>query len=108
MDSASAKRFVKSLRYAEEIIVGDAKCFCYTHEQEYQEIHEDLKLMIRLLEDGSHVQAGKLMYKRARQISPAAAYALAEKAKTEEEHRFYSFIGGMNNQGQKGEGRDNG
>lgn len=108
MDSTSAKRFVKSLRYAEETIVGNAKCFCYTHEPEYREIHEDIKLMIRLLEDGSHMQAGKLMYKRARQISPAAAYALTEKAKTEEERGFYSFIGDMNNQGQKGEGRDNG
>ena len=66
MDSTSAKRFVKALRYAEETIVRSAKCYCYTNEPEYQEIHEDIKLMIRLLEDGSHVQAGKLMYWRAR------------------------------------------
>lgn len=96
MDSTSAKRFVKALRYAEETIVGSAKCYCYIHETEYQEIHEDIKLMIRLLEDDSHVQAGKLMYKRARQVSPTAAYALAEKAKSEEERWFYQFVGDMN------------
>lgn len=100
MDSTSAKRFVKSLRYAEEVIVSDAKCFCYTHEPEYQEIHEDIKLMIRLMEDGETVAAGKLMYKNARQISPTAAYVLAEKAKAGEERKFYKFIGDMNSQRQ--------
>lgn len=98
MDSTTAKRFVRSLRHAEDTIVGSAKCYCYTTEPEYQEIHEDLKLVIRLLEDGSHVQAGKLMYRRARQISPAAAYALAENTKSEEERRFYQFVGDMNSQ----------
>lgn len=106
MDSTSAKRFTRSLRYAEETIVGDAKCYCYTHEPEYQEMHEDIKLMIRLMEDGSHMQAGKLMFKRARQIKPQAAYELAAKAKSEEERRFYEFIGNMNSQGKEGE--DNG
>lgn len=96
MDSTSAKRFTRSLRYAEDTLVGDAKCFCYSHEPEFQEIHEDIKLMIRLMEDGSYVQAGKLMFKRARQISPKAAYELAAKAKSEEEQRFYQFIGDMN------------
>ena len=107
MDSTSAKRFIRSLRHAEETIGGSAKCYCYTHEKEYQEIHEDIKLMIRLLEDGSHVQAGKLMYRRARQISPTAAYTLAEKAKSEEERRFYRFIGDMNSQkGEEGHGTE--
>ena len=98
MDSTSAKRFVKALRYTEEVLVGDAKCYCYANEPEYQEIHEDIKLMIRLLEDSSHIQAGRLMYKRARQISPGTAYELATKAKTDEERRFYTFIGDMNGQ----------
>ena len=93
MDSTTAKRFTRSLRHAEDTIVGSAKCFCYSHEPEYQEIHEDIKLMIRLLEDGSHIQAGKLLFKRARQISPPAAYAMAGKVKSDEEHRFYTFIG---------------
>ena len=104
MDSTSAKRFVKSLRYAEEVLVGDAKCYCYGHEQEYQEIHEDIKLVIRLMEDGSHVTVGKLMYKRARQISPKAAYELAAKAKSDEERRFYEFIGDLNSQGKDAQG----
>lgn len=98
MDSTSAKRFVKALRYTEEVLVGDAKCYCYANEPEYQEIHEDIKLMIRLLEDSSHIQAGRLMYKRARQISPRAAYELATKAKSDEERRFYTFIGDLNSQ----------
>lgn len=96
MDNTTAKRFVRSLRHAEDTIVGSAKCYCYTHEKEYQEIHEDIKLMIRLLKDGSHVQAGKLMYRRAQQLSPDAAYAQAAKAESDEERRFYAFIGDMN------------
>ena len=98
MDSTSAKRFTRSLRYVEDALVGDAKCYCYSHELEYQEIHEDIKLMIRLVENGSYIQAGKLMFKRAKQISPKAAYELAVKAKSDEERRFYEFIGDMNSQ----------
>lgn len=96
MDSTSAKRFTRSLRYAEETLVRDAKCYCYTHEPEYQEMHEDIKLMIRLMEDGETVAAGKLIYKNARKITPKTAYELAAKAKSDEESQFYQFIGNMN------------
>lgn len=96
MDSTSKKRFVKALRYAEETIVGDAKCFCYTHEPEYQEMHEDIKLMIRLMEAGDSVPAGKLLYKNARKIAYTNALELARRAKTEEERNFYTYIADMN------------
>ena len=102
MDSTTAKRFVRALRHAEDTIVCSAKCFCYTTEPEYLDIHEDIKMVIRLLEEGSHVPAGKLLYKRARQISPKAAYELAA-----EEQRFYQFIGDMNSKkGEEGHGRE--
>lgn len=107
MDSTSAKRFVKALRYAEEVLVGDAKCYCYGHEPEYQDVHEDIKMMIRLLEDSETVAAGKLLYKRARQIAPKAAYELAARAKSDEAHRLYQFIGDMNSQGKEGQGNGN-
>ena len=107
MDSTTAKRFVRALRHAEDTFVCSAKCFCYTTEPEYLDIHEDIKIVIRLLEEGSHVPAGKLLYKRARQISPKAAYELAAKAKSEEEQRFYQFIGDMNSKkGEEGHGRE--
>ena len=97
MDSISAKRFVKALRYAEETLVTDARRYCYSHDPEYQEVHETLKFAIRMLEQGESF-AGKLLYKQAWQISSKVAYALAEKAKADEERRFYEFIGNMNSQ----------
>lgn len=81
----------------------DAKCYCYSHTPEYQEVHEDLKLAIRLMEDGDYVRAGKMVYKRVRQIPAATAYALAEATTSDEERRFYTFIGDMNSRRQKGE-----
>lgn len=96
MDSTSAKRFTRSLRHAEDTIVGSAKCFCYTNEPEYQEIHEDIKLMIRLMEAGDSVPAGKLLYKNARKIAYTDALELARRAKTEEERNFYAYIADMN------------
>lgn len=92
MDSTSKRRFVKALRYAEETLVGDAKCYCYGHESEYQELHEALKFAIRMLEEGE-VFAGKLLYKNARKITPKTAAVLAEKTKSDEERRFYTFLG---------------
>lgn len=95
MDSTSAKRFVKALRYAEETLVGDAKCYCYTHEPEYQEVHEALKFAIRMLEQGEQF-AGKLLYKNARQITPGHALELTRQAKSDEERNFFAYIGDMN------------
>lgn len=95
MDNTSAKRFVKALRYAEETLVGDAKCYCYSHEPEYQELHEALKFAIRMLEKGDAF-AGKLLYQNAQKITSRTAYELAEKAKSDEEHRFYAFLDEQN------------
>lgn len=97
MNELSAKRFVKALRYAEETLVGDAQCFCYSHEPEFREVHEALKFAIRMLEQGEGF-AGKLLYKNARKLSSKTVAALAEKAKTDEERRFYDFVGDMGSQ----------
>ena len=95
MDSTSKKRFIKALRHAEEMLVGDAKCYCYSHEPEYQEVHEALKFTIRTLERGDGF-AGKLLYKNARRIAYTNALELARKAKSEEERNFFAFIADMN------------
>lgn len=97
MDSTSAKRFVKALRYAEETLVEDAKCYCYTHEPEYQEVHEALKFAIRMLEQGEEF-AGKLLYKNAQKIAPAYALGLIRQAKSDEERNFFAYICDMNTQ----------
>ena len=95
MEELSAKRFVRALHAARELLAGEAKCFCYENEKEYLEIKEDLKFAIRALEDGEGF-AGKLLYKNARNIAPSTAYALAQSAKSEEERHFFSCIGDMN------------
>ncbi len=111
MDSTSKKRFMKALRYAEETLVGDAKCYCYSYEPEYKEVHEALKFALRMLEQGDGF-AGKLLYKNARKISYTNALELVRKAKSEEERNFFAYIADMNlqrvqqtfiqNQGSKG------
>lgn len=95
MDELSGKRFVKALRYAEETIVGDAKCYGYSSEPEYQEIHEAIKFAIRMLEEGEWF-AGKLLYKNARQLTWSHALELARKAKSDEERNFFAYIADMN------------
>ena len=97
MDSTTAKRFVKALRYAEETLVGDAKCYCYSNEPEYQEVHEALKFAIRMLEQGEEF-AGKLLYKNAQKIAPAYALGLIRQAKSDEERNFFAYICDMNTQ----------
>lgn len=91
MDSTSAKRFVRALRGVMEDLAVSAKSFCYTHEKEYLEVHEDLKFCIRSLEEDEEF-AGKLLYKNARKLAPSTAQKLAEKAKTDEERQFYLFL----------------
>lgn len=92
MNDLSAKRFVRSLRYTMEILANDAKCYRYEHTPEYLEVKEDLKFAIRMLEQGEEF-AGRLLYKNARKIAPKTAHALAENARSNEERRFYEFIG---------------
>lgn len=95
MDSTSKKRFIKALRHAEEMLVGDAKCYCHSHEPEYQEVHEALKFAIRMLERGDGF-AGKLLYKNVRKIAYTNALELARKAKSDEERNFFDYITDMN------------
>ena len=42
------------------------------------------------------VFAGKLLNKNARKITPKTASVLVEKTKSDEERRFYTFLGDMN------------
>lgn len=95
MNDLSAKRFVRALRHAEKMLAGDAKCFCYSHEPEYKEMHEALKFAIRMLEEGEEF-AGKLLYKNACRIAYANTLELARKAKSEEERNFFDYIADMN------------
>ena len=95
MDSLSAKRFVRALRAAQELLTGDARCYCFTNEKDYQEVIEDLEFSIRMLEDGEEF-AGKLLFKNARKLSPKTARALAQRASAPEEREFYDFIAELN------------
>lgn len=94
-DSVNVKRFVRSIRYAMEILDGDAKCYCYQNDSEYQGLKEDLKFCLRELEEGEEF-AGKLLYKNARKITPNTAAEMAARAKTEEECQFFLHICQMN------------
>ena len=63
MNELSRKRFVRALRYAQETLAGDARCYCYEHELDYLAVKEDLKYAIRLLEEGEEVAARLLRRK---------------------------------------------
>lgn len=97
MDELSAKRFVRSLRYAMEVLANDAKCYRYEHTPEYLEVKEDLKFAIRMLEEGEGF-AGALTYKNAKQIPMFIALDMARKAKTDEERNFFAYVSDMNMQ----------
>ena len=88
MEELSAKRFVRALRAAEEDLTKSAKCFCYTHEPEYQEILTDIQYCIRMAEHGEEF-AGHLLYKLARNLSKKSLQSMAENAKSEDEQRFF-------------------
>lgn len=95
MDDLSKKRFVRALRAAQELLMGEARCYRYEHSKEYQEVIEDIKFAIRALEDGEEF-TGKLLFKNAQSISYTAGLNLARQAKTAEERNFFAFIGDMN------------
>ena len=98
-NSVNLKRFVKSIRYAMEVLAGDAKCYRYEHDPEYLELKENLKFCLRELEEGEEF-AGKLLFKNARRIAPSTAEAMAARAKTEEERQFFLSIAQMNRREQ--------
>lgn len=95
MDGTTAKRFVRALRAAQELLAGEAKCYRYENELEYMEMKEDLKFAIRMLEDGTEF-AGKLLYKNAQKVRPGDALELARHAKSEEERNFFAYLSDMN------------
>ena len=97
MDDLSAKRFVRSLRYAMEVLAKDAKCYRYEHEPEYLEVKEDLKFAIRMLEEGAAF-AGALTYKNAKHIPIFVALDMARKAKSDEERNYFAYVSDMNMQ----------
>lgn len=97
MEELSRKRFVRALRAAQELLIGEARCYCYSHEKEYQEVVEDLKCAIRMLEDGEDF-AGKLLYKNAAKISCRKAKEMSERAKDPSEKGFWVYLSAVNRQ----------
>lgn len=95
MNKLSAKRFVRTLRAAQELLEREAKCYCYENDKEYLEVKENIKFSIRMLEE-SEIFAGKLLYKNARNISYTTGLSLARKAKTDEEQKFFTYVADMN------------
>lgn len=66
MNDLSRKRFVRSLRAAQESLARDAFCFRYDHDPDYLAVKEDLKFAIRLLEEGEDV-AVRLLRRKLKQ-----------------------------------------
>lgn len=97
MDVLSRKRFVKALRAAQELLAGEAHCYCYEQAPEYLEMKEDIKFALRMLEEGEAF-AGKLLYKNARNLKPSTATRLAQEGRTEEERAFFALVAEMNQQ----------
>lgn len=95
MEEFIAKRFVRSLRRAVEILNESARCYCYCNTKEFQEIHEGLKYAIGAVENGETF-AGRLLYKNARKLAPGQALELARKANSQEEHDFFIYVSNMN------------
>lgn len=95
MDKLSARRFVKALRAAQELLISEARCFRYDNDREYQEIVEDLKFAIRMLEDGEEL-AGKLLYKNATKIPYMKALDMAQTARDPDEHMFFLYLAEQN------------
>lgn len=95
MNKLSAKRFVRALSAAQELLAREAKCYCYENDKEYLEVKESIKFSIRMLEE-SEIFAGKLLYKNARNISYTTGLSLARIAKTDEEQNFFTYVADMN------------
>ena len=95
MENPTSKRFVRALRAAEEDLTNSAKCFCYTHEPEYQEILKDIQYCIRKAEREESF-AGHLLYKLVVNLSKKSLQTMVKNARSEDERKFFLCILEMN------------